>query len=81
VSTVTVQLFASYADLLGAPTVELPLTPGTTVKDLLNSLRSLPGASSLPLAPRVAINRSFATSDQLIAPSDEIALIPPVAGG
>lgn len=80
-STVTVQLFASYADLLGAPTVELPVTPGTTVKDLLNSLRSLPGASSLPPAPRVAINRSFATSDQLIAPSDEIALIPPVAGG
>ena len=47
-STVTVQLFASYADLLGAPTVELPLTPGTTVKDLLYRIRSLPGASSLP---------------------------------
>lgn len=80
-STVTVQLFASYADLLGAPTVELPLAPGTTVKDLLARLRSLPGASLLPAAPRVAINRSFATADQLIAPSDEIALIPPVAGG
>ena len=80
-STVTVQLFASYADLLGAPTVELPLTPGTTVKDLLQRLRSLPGASSLPPSPRVAVNRSFAASDQLIEPSDEIALIPPVAGG
>lgn len=80
-STVTVQLFASYADLLGAPTVELPLTPGTTVKDLLHSLRSLPGASSLPPAPRFAVNRTFATPDQLIGPSDEIALIPPVAGG
>lgn len=80
-STVTVQLFASYADLLGAPTVELPLPPGTRVKDLLARLRSLPGAASLPPAPRVAINRSFATADQLIAPSDEIALIPPVAGG
>ena len=80
-STVTVQLFASYAELLGAPTVELPLTPGTTVKDLVHRLRSLPGASSLPAAPRVAINRSFATADQLIAQSDEIALIPPVAGG
>jgi molybdopterin converting factor small subunit len=81
VSTVTVQLFASYADLLGAPTVELPLAPGTTVRDLLDCLRSLPGASSLPPSSRVAINRSFATADQLIAPSDEIALIPPVAGG
>jgi molybdopterin converting factor small subunit len=81
VSTVTVQLFASYADLLGAPTVDLPITPGTTVNDLLHSLRSLPGASSLPPAPRVAINRSFASADQLVSSSDEIALIPPVAGG
>ena len=80
-STVTVQLFASYAELLGAPTVELPLTPGTTVQDLLYRIRSLPGASALPGAPRVAVNRSFAALDQLIEPSDEIALIPPVAGG
>jgi molybdopterin converting factor subunit 1 len=81
VSTVTVQLFASYADLLGAPPVELPLTPGTTVQDLLQRIRALPGASSLPAAPRVAVNRSFATADQVIEASDEIALIPPVAGG
>ncbi len=80
-STVTVQLFASYAELLGAPTVELPLAPGSTVKDLLSRIRSLPGASSLPNAPRVAINRSFAASEQIVEASDEIALIPPVAGG
>ena len=80
-STVTVQLFASYADLLGAPTVELPIAPGTTVQDLLHRIRCLPGASSLPPAPRVAVNRSFATSDQLVHESDEVALIPPVAGG
>jgi molybdopterin converting factor small subunit len=76
-----VQLFASYAELLGAPTVELPLAPGSTVRDLLSSIRSLPGASSLPKSPRIAINRSFASSDQLIEACDEIALIPPVAGG
>jgi molybdopterin converting factor small subunit len=74
-------LFASYAELLGAPTVELPITPGTTVQDLLIRLRSLPGASSLPVTPRVAVNGSFANPDQLVAPSDEVALIPPVAGG
>ena len=80
-SMVTVQLFASYAELLGAPAVELPLPTGTTVKDLISRIRSLPGASSLPRAPRVAVNRVFAGSDQLIQPNDEIALIPPVAGG
>jgi molybdopterin converting factor small subunit len=81
VSTVTVQLFASYADLLGASTIELPLAPGSTVDDLLQRIRLLPGASSLPPTPRVAVNRAFASASQRIEPSDEIALIPPVAGG
>jgi molybdopterin converting factor small subunit len=27
------------------------------------------------------VNRSFASADQRIQPNDEIALIPPVAGG
>jgi molybdopterin converting factor small subunit len=81
VSTVTVQLFASYAEILGSATVELPLTPGSTVNDLLRCIRSLPGGGHLPAAPRIALNRTFATSDQIVGASDEIALIPPVAGG
>jgi molybdopterin converting factor subunit 1 len=81
VSTVTVQLFASYADLLGAPTVELQLSKGGTVSELLEQIRSLPGAERLPRAPRVALNRAFASSDQIVEADDEIALIPPVAGG
>jgi molybdopterin converting factor subunit 1 len=80
-STVTVQLFASYADLLGAPTVELQLATGSTVTDLLTKIRSLPGAERLPQSPRVALNRTFVRSDEIIGAHDEIALIPPVAGG
>ncbi len=80
-STVTVQLFASYAESFGRPTLELPLRSGSTVADLINSLRLLPGASILPDSPRVAVNRKFAAVDQLVDARDEIALIPPVAGG
>ena len=80
-STVTVQLFASYAELLGASTIELSLAPGSTVNELVHRIRLLPGASLLPAAPRIAVNRAFASSDQRIEPNDEIALIPPVAGG
>ena len=80
-STVTVQLFASYAESFGRPTLELPLKSGSTVADLINSLRLLPGASILPESPRIAVNRKFATADQLVDARDEIALIPPVAGG
>jgi molybdopterin converting factor subunit 1 len=81
VSTVTVQLFASYAESFGSPTLELPLKSGSTVADLVKSLRLLPGASILPSSPRVAVNRKFAAADQLVDAGDEIALIPPVAGG
>ncbi len=79
--TVTVQLFASYAELLGSTAVELPLASGATVNDLLRHIRALPGAGRLPSAPRIALNRTFATPDQIIEAGDEIALIPPVAGG
>lgn len=79
--TITVQLFASYAEIFGGPTVELALAPSSTVEDLLDRLRGLPGASLLPTNPRVAVNRAFARSGQVVSPADEIALIPPVAGG
>ena len=80
-STVTVQLFASYAESFGGSTLELPLESGSTVADLVNSLRLLPGASILPDSPRVAVNQKLASADQLLDAGDEIALIPPVAGG
>ncbi|HEX9085192.1 MAG TPA: MoaD/ThiS family protein [Gemmatimonadaceae bacterium] len=80
-STVTVQLFASYAESFGGPTLELPLKSGSTVADLVDLLRLLPGASILPDSPRVAVNRRFASADQLVDAGDEIALIPPVSGG
>ena len=80
-SIVTVQLFASYAESFGGATLEIPVESGSTVRDLVNSIRSLPGAYILPQSPRVAVNRRFASFDQLVYPLDEVALIPPVAGG
>lgn len=80
-STVTVRLFASYAESFGRPALEIPLAPGGTVGDLILSIRSLPGAYILPESPRVAVNRKFASFDQLLDHRDEVALIPPVAGG
>jgi molybdopterin synthase sulfur carrier subunit len=81
VSTVTVQLFASYAEGFGESTLEIPLGPDSTVGDVVESIRSLPGAFILPKSLRVAVNRKFASLDQLVSPKDEVALIPPVAGG
>ena len=78
---VTVLLFASYADALGAAELELALPAGSTVADAVRQLATLPGADRVPPAPLVAVNERYATLGQALAPGDELALIPPVAGG
>ena len=77
----TVLLFASYAETLGTDRVHLVLEPGTTVQALVDRLRAVPGGEQLPARPLVAVNRRYSPYDQLIAPGDEVAVIPPVAGG
>jgi molybdopterin converting factor subunit 1 len=79
--TVTVLLFASYAEALGRSSLELDVGSDATVDDVLASLRSLPGADRLPSAPLVAVNELYAKRDRVLAPGDEVAVIPPVAGG
>jgi len=79
--TITALLFASYADLLGRESVELDLPPGATVREALSRIRALPGGSALPPAPLVAVNLAYARPDAVLAPGDEVAVIPPVAGG
>ena len=79
--TVTVLLFASYAEKLGASSIPLEVAHGATVGDVLTSLQQLPGASRLPTEPLVAVNERYARRDYVLASGDEVAIIPPVAGG
>jgi molybdopterin converting factor subunit 1 len=79
--TVTVLLFASYADALGVSALQLALPADARVRDVVARLGELPGAERLPPSPLVAVNQRYAAADQPIEPGDEIAIIPPVAGG
>jgi molybdopterin converting factor subunit 1 len=79
--TVTVLLFASYAQTVGTSSLALELAPGATVDDVLGHIRALPGADRLPDRPLVAVNERYAKRDRVLATGDEIAIIPPVAGG
>jgi molybdopterin converting factor small subunit len=79
--TITTLLFASYADSLGMESVQLTLPEGALVDDALAQLRALPGGDRLPPAPLVAINLAYARTDSRLAAGDELAVIPPVAGG
>jgi molybdopterin converting factor small subunit len=78
---VTVLLFASYADALGTAEIELALPPGSTVADAVRQVGTLPGAERVPPSPLVAVNERYASLDRELAAGDQLALIPPVAGG
>ena len=79
--TVRVLLFASYADALGAAEVALDLPAGARVRDVLARVRELASGKRVPDKPMVAVNHRYAVEDQTVSASDEIAIIPPVAGG
>lgn len=79
--TITALLFASYADALGRDSVALELPAGATVGELLSRIRALPGGAALPPSPLVAVNLTYSRPDAVLSPGDEVAVIPPVAGG
>lgn len=79
--SIPVLLFASYADALGARRVEVSVRTPCTVTDLVGALRALPGGERLPANPLVAINHEWVRGHGLVNAGDEVAVIPPVAGG
>ena len=79
--TVRVLLFAAYADALGRDALELSLPDGATAADALAAVRALPGATRLPARPLVAVNERWAGTNAPLAHGDEVAIVPPVAGG
>ena len=78
---VTVLLFASYADTLGASSIPLELSPGATAGDALDQVQSLAAVGTLPSKPLLAVNERYARPEHVLVTGDEVAIIPPVAGG
>ncbi len=78
---IRILVFASYADRLGLDSVEAALPPGATVADALDYLRALPGGHELPPHPLCARNLSHVGLDTALADGDELAVLPPLAGG
>ena len=78
---VRVLLFASYADALGASEIALDVPEGARVRDVLSRVKQLAAGKRVPDKPMVAVNQRYATEDRLVTTADEVAIIPPVAGG
>jgi molybdopterin converting factor small subunit len=79
--TVRVLLFASYAEHVGAESLEVTLSSPATVADVIAHLRALPGGHLLPPKPLCARNLVHAGQDESVSEGDEIAVLPPLAGG
>lgn len=76
---VTVLLFASWADALGSK-LTLDLPADARVRDVLRTLGERAAGVVLP-TPLVAVNQRYARPETPVHEADEVAIIPPVAGG
>ena len=79
--TVHVLLFASYAENLGFDTLDVTLPAPATVAAVVEHLRTLPGGGQLPPKPLCARNLAHAAPADFVLHGDEIAILPPLAGG
>ena len=73
--------FAIYRDLVGCDELELEMPNGVTVDDLLSRVRSIDGGGDLPPQLAVAVNLEYVGGGHRLQDGDEVAFIPPVAGG
>jgi molybdopterin converting factor small subunit len=81
-ATVRVRLFARYAELVGRAEAAVSVTLPATVGDVVRRLRDeVPAARALPERPLAAVNLRQVKLDARVQDGDEIALLPPIAGG
>lgn len=78
----TVRFFARYAEVVGRDHAECSLPSTATVRDLLAVIRrTVPGAEALPERLLCAVNLRHVLPDQALQAGDEVAILPPLAGG
>lgn len=74
--------FAVLRDITGVAGRDLTLAEGTTAREVWQSLRSsYAKLADYTQPPMIAINETYATPDDVLRDGDELAFIPPVAGG
>ena len=78
---VRVLLFGVYRELAGQGEIAIELPSGSSLAHLVSELRTLPGLDRLPERPAMARNLRYAGLGEVLETGDEVALIPPVAGG
>ena len=79
---VRIRLFARYSEVTDTESVSLQLPAGATVADAVGQLRAqIPNGGLLPKRPLAAVNLEHVLADRELQDGDELALLPPLAGG
>ncbi|HEY6108042.1 MAG TPA: MoaD/ThiS family protein [Gemmatimonadales bacterium] len=79
---IRLKFFARYAELVGREDIELPLPAPATVAEVVRQVRAgVPGAAQLPERPLTAVNLRHVRLDATVRDGDEVAFLPPLAGG
>lgn len=74
--------FAVLRDITGKSEAALSLPPGTRAADVWKNLREqYVQLADYSQPPMVAVNESYASAETVLREGDELAFIPPVAGG
>lgn len=80
--TIRCRFFGRYAETLGVERIDLELARHASTQDAVAALRSrLENPDLLPEHPLVAINQQHALPDAQLEDGDELAFLPPLAGG
>lgn len=80
--TVRLLLFAQFREELGGKQRTMALAPGTTPRQALTQLAAGNARlQSLSGIVRFIVNGAFVTGDEPLSDGDELAFVPPVAGG
>lgn len=74
--------FAVLRDITGQSEAELSLAEGTRAGDVWSAMRrDYATLAAWEQPPLIAVNESYARPETLLRDGDELAFIPPVAGG
>lgn len=79
---ITVKLFALMREKAGTDTVALEVPAGAKLTQAVAALvRQHPVLEPYMANTRFSLHMDFVDADAMLAPGDELALIPPVSGG
>ncbi len=79
---VTIRLFASQREAAGRAVVVAELPTGAIASEAFDRVcEQFPALRGAAASVAFAVNREHATPDAVLADGDELAVLPPVAGG